>query len=318
MEQYDCRVYSIARGRGAYICETSRGPVLLREFTGRTEWLIRRAGLLEYLNGQGLAVDYYLKNRDGEYVSKDGTDTEYTVSSWFRGKECDTKSFSDVCTALGGLAGLHKVLENYNREPECEFQIARSLLKEYDKHNKELKMIRNYLGDKHRKSDFELLAASKCQEFLEEGREAAQILKSSGYEEAYGEAVAKGRLCHGDFNYHNIFMAEGRCCICGFEQCCVNLRLADLYGFMRKLMEKYDWDVKMGYLVLKEYDNVYPLSAQDVKILGAMFSYPEKFWKILNYYFNANKAWIPAKNMEKLRIVVNQNRMRREFVRTLL
>ena len=48
-----------------------------------------------------------------------------------------------------------------------------------------------------------------------------------------------------------------------------------------------------------------------------MFSYPEKFWKILNYYFNANKAWIPNKNMEKLKLAVNQNRMRREFVRTL-
>ena len=75
--------------------------------------------------------------------------------------------------------------------------------------------------------------------------------------------------------------------------------------------------VKLGYLMLREYDRVNTLSSQDIKILGAMFAYPEKFWKILNYYFNNNKAWIPGRSMEKLRTVVNQNRMRREFVRTL-
>ena len=69
--------------------------------------------------------------------------------------------------------------------------------------------------------------------------------------------------------------------------------------------------------MLREYDKVNALSSGDIKILGAMFAYPEKFWKILNYYFNANKAWIPNKNMEKLKLAVKQNRMRREFVRTL-
>ena len=29
-------------------------------------------------------------------------------------------------------------------------------------------------------------------------------------------------------------------------------------------------------------------------------NYPEKYWKQLNYYYNANKAWIPDKNVEKL------------------
>ena len=178
-------------------------------------------------------------------------------------------------------------------------------------------MIRNYLSDKRRKSDFELLAASKCQEFLSEGLEAASVIRESGYDAAYQDAVSRRTLCHGDYNYHNVFVAEQQGCICGFEQCSVNLRLTDLYNFMRKLMEKYDWDVKMGYLMLREYDNIYPLSAEDVRLLGVMFSYPEKFWKILNYYFNANKAWIPNKNMEKLKLVVKQNRMRREFVRTL-
>lgn len=32
-----------------------------------------------------------------------------------------------------------------------------------------------------------------------------------------------------------------------------------------------------------------------------VFLYPEKFWKIINYYFNSNKAWSSDKNQEKLK-----------------
>ena len=153
--------------------------------------------------------------------------------------------------------------------------------------------------------------------FLDEGLRAVETIKHSGYDAEYAAAIERSSLCHGDYSYHNVFIKKQKGYICGFEQSCVDIRLVDLYGFMRKLMEKYDWDIKLGYLMLREYDRVNTLSSQDIKILGAMFAYPEKFWKILNYYFNNNKAWIPGRSMEKLRTVVNQNRMRREFVRTL-
>lgn len=317
LEQYEYKVYQISRGRGAFICETNKGVFLLREYNGKEEKLLSRARLLEYLAGKNLDVDYYVKNRSGEYISKT-EESDYTLSHWFTGRECDTKAFGDTSIGIRGLAEFHNVMDGYEIDDREEFQIARSLNKEYDKHNRELKMIRNYLSDKHRKNDFELLAASKCQEFLEEGYEAENILKQSGYVEAYNQAVECKKLCHGDFNYHNIFIEGGDCSLCGFEQVCVNIELFDLYNYMRKLMEKYDWDVKLGYLMLREYDSVRALSDKDIRILGAMFSYPEKFWKILNYYFNANKAWIPAKSQEKLKLAVCQNRMRKEFVRTLL
>jgi Ser/Thr protein kinase RdoA (MazF antagonist) len=355
LEQYDCKLYSTSRGRGAFICETSRGRVLLREHNGNPGRIRIRAQLLEYLSANGINVDYYLKNVEGQYISSDSSGTQYTLTTWFDAQECDVKNFQDVCTAVGALAALHNVLEGYDVEKDIkeaadlcedmdsqdggtgggetatdsgiaaeqgergvqEFQIARNLEEVYDKHNRELKMIGNYLKGKHKKNDFELLAASMCQPFLDEGLRAVETIKHSGYDAEYAAAIERSSLCHGDYSYHNVFIKKQKGYICGFEQSCVDIRLVDLYGFMRKLMEKYDWDIKLGYLMLREYDRVNTLSSQDIKILGAMFAYPEKFWKILNYYFNNNKAWIPGRSMEKLRTVVNQNRMRREFVRTL-
>jgi len=40
--------------------------------------------------------------------------------------------------------------------------------------------------------------------------------------------------------------------------------------------------------------------------LQSVLAYPEKFWKITNSYYHSGKAWIPAKNVEKLSLSVAQ------------
>lgn len=316
MEQYECKVRQYSRGRGAFILDTDRGCVLLREYTKNGKRLETLAKLLDYLYEKGMNVDVLIKNKEGSYLSTDSEGNNFIVTRWSNGRECDIKNLQDICQALRTLALLHKNLEKYDCGND-DFQIARSLSKEYDKHNRELKMIKNYLATKRNKNDFELLAYSNCDYYLEEGIKAMDILAGSGYEEELKRCAADRLLCHGNFNYHNIYFFQNQCELCGFEQSYINLRLWDLYNFMRKLMEKCDWDIKMGYLMFHEYDKVYPLSAQAVKILGAMFAYPEKYWKLLNFYYNSNKAWIPAKSLEKLKKVLLQNTMRNAFVKTI-
>ena len=45
--------------------------------------------------------------------------------------------------------------------------------------------------------------------------------------------------------------------------------------------------------------------------------YPEKFWKLADSYYCSNKAWIPAKNVEKLKTVVAQTEEKRRFLKQL-
>jgi hypothetical protein len=48
-----------------------------------------------------------------------------------------------------------------------------------------------------------------------------------------------------------------------------------------------------------------------------LFLYPEKYWKQLNYYYNANKAWIPARNTDKLRVLEEQEEARQAFLKEI-
>ena len=83
---------------------------------------------------------------------------------------------------------------------------------------------------------------------------------------------------------------------------------------MRKILEKNNWDLNLGSSMIEEYSKIKLISKEELEILHILFLYPEKFWKIVNYYYNGNKAWIPQKNIDKLRTLISQNRLREKFI----
>ena len=66
--------------------------------------------------------------------------------------------------------------------------------------------------------------------------------------------------------------------------------------------------------MVDEYDKLRPICDDDLDMLVALLRFPEKFWKIINQYYNAGKAWVPAKNIDKLKLVIRQNQGRRELI----
>ena len=70
--------------------------------------------------------------------------------------------------------------------------------------------------------------------------------------------------------------------------------------------------------MLKAYEEKKPLTPEEREYLGIRMGYPEKFWKLANYYYNTNKAWIPGKHMEKLEKFLAQREKRVSFSCELL
>ena len=107
LEQYGLNALSSGRVRGALLCRTERGPVILREFHGSEKKLSMQQKLLQKLKEQGCHVDVYLENREGALVSKDKDSIPYTAQVWFEGRECDTKSETDILKSVRMLAEIH-------------------------------------------------------------------------------------------------------------------------------------------------------------------------------------------------------------------
>lgn len=313
MEQYGLTVKSSYRGRGALICETQRGFKIVKEYRGSEKKLEAQRKLqLHILESGETRVDCVLENEEGKLVSSDRDGIPYVVREWFTGRECDTKSASDILEGVKALARLHSVMqmpleENYRKE---------SLLDECTRHNREIRKIGNFIRKKNSRTDFEMQLLRCMDSFLKQGETAVEQLERSGYQELYRTAMERGSVCHGECNQHNIIWTGGRPTLINYEKWNYDVQVADLYQFMRKILEKHNWDIGLGKSMLNGYHSVKPLSEEEVLNLKIRLSYPWKFWKLVNYYANNHKAWISGRNSEKLQLVMRQQKAWSEFLKT--
>ena len=148
-------------------------------------------------------------------------------------------------------------------------------------------------------------------------RQAAEELECTDFGELWDGARENGAMIHGDYNYHNILVTAGGYAITNFDRCRVGIQMEDLYYFLRKAMEKHGWNVRSGDHMLDAYSAIRPLSGTEIEYLKIRLIYPEKFWKLADSYYCSNKAWIPAKNVEKLKTVVMQTEEKSRFLEQL-
>ena len=122
-------------------------------------------------------------------------------------------------------------------------------------------------------------------------------------------------MCHGSFHQHNVLFSGGKTVLLQFDRCHVGVQLSDLYDFMRKVMEKWDWNPRIGLQMLSWYDGVVPLSDDEREYVRLRLSYPEKFWKITNHYYNSRKSWIPRVRLSVRRCPGSESRASRPCAR---
>lgn len=302
LEQYGLAAKMSSRVRGALACQTEEGLLLLKEFNGSEKKLLKQQELLLHIQELGHAVDSFLPNKEGNLISRDKDNIPYTLQHWYEGKECDTKSKEDIMKSVRVLAKLHKAM----RLPLVEDYLEKSLVDEYRRHNQEIRKIRKFIRKKGASCTFEKVFLSSVEWFLRKGEDALGMLEASSYDKLREEVRQMGWICHGEYNQHNILLSKGKVAVTNFGKWGYDIQIADLYRFMRKILEKYNWDPTLGKEMIFAYHSERQVSPDEWKNLQIRFLYPEKFWKLANYYFSHNKAWIPEKNTEKLNTLIAQ------------
>lgn len=317
--QYGLEVRKSVRTRGGIAVLTDDGYKLLYECTRSDSYYERENMITAGIKRTGFEyIDTYVMTAEGTLFSHDAQGRKYILKDWFDAQECDIRNETHVAMAAGTLAVLHGHMMNMDKcEHELKYNNATDMRMKFDKHTKEMRMVGNYLKGKKNKNEFEMLMRRSLMAFHEEALIAAQELEEMDYGSRIEKARTSYEMCHGSYNYHNVLFTDRGCAVTGFEHCCVDCQINDLYQFMRKLLEKNGWDARAGHSVIEAYSEVRPVSDDDMKLLRINFLYPEKFWKVINFYNNSNKSWIPRKSIEKLEGVLAQNDARKAFIETL-
>lgn len=309
LEQYGLTAKKSLRTRGALLCYTEKGLFIFREFGGSEKKLELQQQLLKTLWKAGCLVDCFLENKEGNLVSYDKDGIPFTLQYWFEGRECDTKSREDILRSVSTLARLHKIM---HLPGEKDYQ-EKSLKEEYTRHNQELRKIRKFIRSHGAVCSFEKDYLASVEWFLDRGEKALEMLEKTSYETLREKAFLNGCICHGEYNQHNVHITENGEAVTNFGHFCFDIQISDLYRFMRKILEKYGWDQELAMGMLVAYNKECPISEEEWENLKVRFTYPEKYWKLSNYYFSHNKAWISEKNGEKLKKLIEQKEIWGEF-----
>ncbi|MBQ6815222.1 MAG: CotS family spore coat protein [Lachnospiraceae bacterium] len=316
LSQYELDVNRTARGRGAYLLWTDKGFFQFIEYNGTEGRLQFEAELLDYIKEAGFErVDNIYKTSEEKLYSEDEYGTKYILKRWYDGRECDAKKQSDIVAAVQTLACLHISTSDVKRESiRASAPLDTSILEEYEKHNAELKRVRSFMRGRARKTQFEYDVLENFDEYYGYAMESYLAMKESQEKNMLRHANDACNICHGTYNHHNIIVDGNNMSVVNFNRSVKGMQIKDLYFFLRKIMEKNDWNIQLGALILDKYNVIKPLTKNELNVLRVMVSYPEKFWKVLNQYNNSNKSWIPDKNIEKLSAVYRQQELKRHFI----
>lgn len=330
ISQYDMKIYRSYRARGGMVLESSQGLKFLSPCHASERRLEFENALKHQMQEHGyLNLDNYVKNKDNKLSSSNGLGERYCIRDWFDMEECSMKREESIFMAAENLALLHLAMTDIQMpEDSAAVCMAENLEDIFERRNRELKRVRAYLTKRKNKSAFEIRYLNCSGSFYEEAQKAASSLTDLGIKSFFEESKKAGKVIHGCYTYHNILIGQkaekspqtaGKAedteiATVNFDKAVFGIQVYDLYQYMRKVMEKNGWQYSLGSRLIAAYERVRALSLREKKLLCILLSYPEKFWKITNYYYNSRKSLIPQKNIDKLEMLLEQQNSKQEFL----
>lgn len=235
---------------------------------------------LEWLYRKNFNVPKLLPTIDGNrYVFY--SDMLFILTPWIEGVKCDFDNLKHVLLSSRTLALMHKNSKNFH-------PITGSTMREgYDdlyistlKHFEQLLSTFNLANDTRDKFSLELLNT------FDDNLSLAEISLSIA-SQIDSNKLAKG-LCHGDFvNKNIIFSYDNEIWLIDFDKCKKDYTAHDISYLLRRLLKREGtkWDENLTINILKNYNELMPLSESDLRYILSYILFPQKFWKITRDYF---------------------------------
>lgn len=327
-QQYEFVIKKCSKVKGAALFDTDKGLYMLREFRGSEKHLEKEEELLKKISEEGwMYTDYPVRNKEGKLVSTAADGQQYLLKRWYEARECEVYNRGLVEQGIKALAVFH-TKACYKNLPEMfvnEKNPQDDSLELMKRRTEELRKCQKYVQNKKRKNEFEWMLAKCIPAFYEQAisvtDKVMELREEEKEKDIYNSKAGERRfgVIHGDYNYHNIAFAdvERKPFIMNFGHCGYGIQMTDLYNYLRKVMEKHNWNEELGHRLIGAYCKIRPVDAWEYTYLQKNMAYPKKFWKIVNYYMNHGKCFIPDKDVQKLKNVIEQEYVKTNFLSTM-
>lgn len=306
---------SVKRAFGSHICETNRGLKIVKSENLSGESLLFVHSGKEHLYNQGFNnMDRYNLTNNGLPYYEFNKKT-YVVKDWLDGEECDFTDFDQVKWATENLARLHKGACGLN--PIEGSRISNKLggmPEAFERHYKELTYMYKKVRKSSRWNEIDILFIKNYADYMEDAKEAKELVKESSYNRVLARAKEGRTFCHEKFTNHNIQIKDDIMMITNFEHICYKLQLYDLLRFFEKVMRKCDWDIDKGMAILDSYQRVKGMDQDEYTLFYAMLLFPDKYWRLSNQHYNTRRHWMPKICYVKMNELVSQKELKKAFL----
>lgn len=287
------------------IIVTPKGRKVIRRIPFSYERLKFVNGAKEHLGANGFPfIDSYILTSSGDpgfYYNN----SLYALTDFVEGRESSFDSDTDLARAAAALAGLHKASAGYIAPPDCKVQNELGKLPGYFlKRLDDIKKMRKQA--KKGKGRFDQLFLQYADHFISSGETAAFELAASAYDKLAAKTLVERSFCHHDYTHHNILMDGGRVTIINFDYCCYELGVYDVANLIRRKMRKCDWDISKAGLIIQAYSNAAPLSREELEVMKIILQFPQKFWRVVNRYYNSRRSWSEKSYVSRLQEVIDE------------
>ncbi len=238
LKQYPFQIKNKRRVRGAVMVENSQGTYMLRDSRASEFRLKYEEAIKEKLIEKGcIYVDQTCKTEKGEYHARDRYGNYWVLRRWYGGTECDVHKMDDICRCSKHLAHLHQCMVIADQESE-QYMQEEDILERMNRHNRELKRLHGYIRNKKQKNEMEIYLLKSFDLYFEQACQAQEIIQADDYKRLATQTREQGCICHGNYNYHNVLLAGVDIITINFDRAETGIQVQDLYGFVRKTMEK--------------------------------------------------------------------------------
>lgn len=310
---FGIRITGIKPYRAGYILETNAGKKYIKACQySKERVLFIHAAKNHLLSHNFTQIDpYCLTTAKQPYLETD--DGIYTMVNLVEGRECEFDDDRDVIRATEALAHMHKAGHGFL--PGNGGLVPNSLGKLPGCLKKRLEDIRKLRrkAEKER-NGFDYLFIEHFDDFYTIGEKSLETLFSSRYNKLVEATLREGMICHHDYSYQNILIRGDKTAIINFDYCNMELKIYDIVNILRRRMRKCNWDIRKARLILDTYRNIEPLEPDEMKVMKSMLLFPQKFWRVINRYYNSKRCWAQKNFTQMLEEVIAEKNYHMQFM----
>lgn len=312
-ERYNLDIKSVSPYKDLFVLVTPYGKKFLRKVIGTQEKLYFIHEAKEHLYKNGFTnIDRDICTLDGKpfIILEEGA---YIITEAVEGRECNFDLREDTIKASQLLAQMHKASRGYVPSMEARAQDDLGKLPVYFlKRLEEIKKLKKLA--RKGKSKFDYLFLENVDYYVKLAEKTLEQLGNSKYNQLIERTRQEGLFCHHDYTHHNIICSENKAGIINFSFCCFELKVYDLANLLRRKMRKCNWNTEEARVIIQKYDQIEHIDEDELEVMKLILQFPQKFWRVVNKYYNSRRSWSEKSFILKLEEVTKELEPHKNFM----